>query len=302
MSVLILHTLPPERAGEGRWEWEFDLHGTADEIAAELPDAVVAGVRGEPGEIMAVLARVGPDVVFNLCEAPLCDPRLEAHPAMLFEWLGVPFTGSRSDTLALCRRKDLTKSVLAAAGIRVPRPGVFPCIVKPLDEDGSAGIAVDSVCANEQAAAAIITRITGPVIVEEFIPGREFVVSMWGRTEPNCLVIGEIAYSGGMSIITYEGKWDMESYAYVNAPLVLDRQLDAALERRLIDVATRAWRATGLRGYGTVDLRLDEHNVPCVIDVNPNAALNAEGRVYRAAERAGWAWAEFLRRQIEWAR
>ncbi len=302
MRVLILHTLPPERAGQGRWEWEFDLHATAEEIAAGLPDAVIAGVHGQPAEMIAAIARVRPDVVFNLCEAPLCDPRREAHAAMLFEWLRVPFTGSRSDTLALCRRKDLTKIVLAAAGIRVPRAGVYPCIVKPLDEDGSAGIDRDSVCDNDRQAAAVIARAAGPMIVEEFLPGREFVVSMWGPGEPECLVVGEIAFSGGSTIITYEGKWDMESDAYVNAPLVLHGRLDAVLEGRLMDVAKRVWRATGLRGYGTVDLRLDEHGVPCVIDVNPNAALNAEGRVCRAAEKAGWAWAEFLRRQVEWAR
>jgi D-alanine-D-alanine ligase len=301
VSVLVLHTLPPERGGDGRWEWEFDLHETAAAIAAELPEAVVVGVRGDPDEMMAAIARVGPEVVFNLCEAPLCNPRLEPHAAMLFEWLGVPFTGSRSDTLALCRRKDLTKSVLAAAGVRVPRSGVFPAIVKPLDEDGSAGIHLDAVCQNEPEAAAVIARATGPVIVEEFVPGREFVVSMWGPGEPQCLVVGEIVFGGGVTIVTYEGKWDMESFAYVNAPLVMDRALDEALERRLLDTARRTWRATGLRGYGTVDLRLDRSGTPCVIDVNPNAALNAEGRLYRAAETAGWAWARFLRQQLEWA-
>jgi D-alanine-D-alanine ligase-like ATP-grasp enzyme len=124
---------------------------------------------------------------------------------------------------------------------------------------------------------------------------------MWGPGEPECLVVGEIVFGGGVTIVTYEGKWDMESFAYVNAPLVMDRALDETLERRLLDTARRTWRATGLRGYGTVDLRLDRSGTPCVIDVNPNAALNAEGRLYRAAETAGWAWARFLRQQLEWA-
>ena len=297
-----MHTLPPEQAGEGRWEWEFDLHETADEIAAQLPDAVIAGVRGEPREMMEVIERVHPDVVFNLCEAPQCDPRLEPHAAALFEWLRLPFTGSRSDVLALCRRKDLAKSTLAAAGVPVPRPGVLPCIVKPLDEDGSAGISADSVCENERAVALAVGRARGPVIIEEFLPGREFVVSMWGRDEPERLVIGEILYSADVRVLSYEGKWDMEAHGYVNAPLVFDRQLDAPLEARLLELALRTWRATGLRGYGTVDMRLDAGNLPCVIDVNPNAALNAEGRVYRAAESVGWTWERFVRQQIEWAR
>jgi D-alanine-D-alanine ligase len=302
VSVLILHTLPPERAADGRWEWEFDLHATAEEVAAGLSAAVIVGVHGEPGEMMTVITREAPDVVFNLCEAPLCNPRLEPHAAMLLEWLRVPFTGSRSDALALCRRKDLTNAVLTAAGVRVPRSQVFPCIVKPLDEDGSAGIYPDSVCRTEEEVAAVRARAIGPVIVEEFIDGREFVVSMWGGCAPEVSVIGEVAFTNGVTFVTYEGKWDMESYVYVNAPLVMELELDASLEARLIETAQRAWRATGLRGYGTVDMRLDASGVPCVIDVNPNAALNSEGRVRSAVEKAGWTWPEFLQRQLEWAR
>lgn len=301
MKTLVMHTLPPDQAGADRWEWEFDLHDTAAQIAATIPAAVTAAVRGDPAEMLALIAREQPSVIFNLCEAPLCDPRLEPHAAALFEWLRLPFTGARSETLALCRRKDLTKRVLAAAGVRVPRAHVFPCIVKPLDEDGSAGIYADSVCESERELARAVARVSGPVLIEEFVPGREFVVSMWGHTEPECAVVAEIVYGDGVRLLTYEGKWDMESHGYVNAPLVFDTQVDSALRVRLVERATRTWEVTGLRGYGTVDLRLDAEHEPCVIDVNPNAALNSEGRLYRAAEHAGWTWDRFVRRQIEWA-
>jgi D-alanine-D-alanine ligase len=302
VSVLVLHTLPPEQAGSNRWEWEFDLREMAEEVAAELPGATIAAVHGEPAEILDVITRAAPEVVFNLCEAPRANPRLEPHAAMLFEWLGIPFTGSRSDTLALCRRKDLAKCVLAASGVRVPRAGVFPCIVKPLDEDGSVGIHSGSVCADAAEAAVMSARLDGPALVEEFIQGREFVVSLWGDGEPEWQAVGEVLFSDGVRLVTYEGKWDMESHGYVNAPLVMDRILDAEIEARLVDVAKRTWRATGMRGYGTVDLRLDDCGAPCVIDVNPNAALNSEGRVHRAVEHAGWTWTRFVRQQVEWAR
>src|SRR6185295_8949284 len=96
-----------------------DLEPAAKGIAEVLPDAAIAQIRGEPREILGMLERHAPDVVFNLCEAPLC------------------------------RLKDRTAAVLAAAGVPVPRRGRFPCIVKPADQDGSAGIDHDSICADD---------------------------------------------------------------------------------------------------------------------------------------------------------
>lgn len=302
MKVLIMHTLPPERCDGDRWEWEFDLQGTADELLAVLPEAVVAGVRGEPAEMIEVIARERPTVVLNLCEAPLCNPRLEPHAAALFEWLRVPFTGARSDTLAICRRKDLTKQILSGAGVRVPKANIFPCIVKPLDEDGSAGIYADSICDSVADMERALARLPCPALVEEFLPGREFAVSLWGASEPEHAVVGEIAYRESVRLLTYEGKWDMESHGYINAPLVFDHVIEPVLRARLLETAKAAWRATGLRGYGTIDLRLDAAKLPCVLDVNPNAALNAEGRIHRAVGESSWTWEQFIRQQLEWAR
>src|SRR5258707_6208849 len=115
MKVLVLHTLPPVVAA-GRTPDEFDLSAAARGIADVLPGAIVAGVRGEVPEILALLATHQPDVVFNACEAPLGRPALEAHVAALLEWLGVRFTRCGSETLALCPRKDRAQGLLAAAG------------------------------------------------------------------------------------------------------------------------------------------------------------------------------------------
>ena len=137
--------------------------------------------------------------------------------------------------------------------------------------------------------------------MEEFLGGREFVVTMWGAAAPEESVVAEVAFTSGVRLLTYEGKWDTESHVYVNAPLTFPDELEPQLRRRLLDIAAGTWRAVGLRGYATVDLRLDDEGTPRVIDVNPNPALNAEGRVYRATERAGWPWQQFVTRQLEWA-
>ena len=143
MKVIVLHSLPPVDL-YGRSPLEFDIEKAAHDIADVLPGSIIVGIRGEVDEVIGLLKTHRPDVIFNACEAPLGRPDLELHFVALLEWVGVPFTGCGSETLTLCRRKDRTKAVLVAAGVPVPRANVLPCVVKPIDEDGSAGIYFDS--------------------------------------------------------------------------------------------------------------------------------------------------------------
>lgn len=301
MKVLILHTRPPAATAPGRHQIEFDLTVPVRAIQEALPGAAVAAVRGEPSELIALLAKHQPDVVFNACEAPLGRGDLEAHCAALFEWLDVPFTGSGSEALALCRRKDLTAAVLAASGVPVPRRGGFPCIVKPASEDGSAGIRTSSICADADELQRARARIAGPVVVEEFLAGREFAVSLWGPRDPEWSTIGEVVFRNGLQLISYAAKWEPESRDYANSPVMYDVPLDDGLRDAILASARGAWKALGLRGYARVDVRLNADDVPCVLDVNPNPDLTPGSGIHRAAAVAGWMWPRFIAAQVEWA-
>ena len=301
MKVLVLHTLPPESAGAGRTAGEFDLASAAQGVAAALPDAVVAGIRGDVQEVIGHLASIRPEVVFNVCEAPLGRPDLEAHVAALLEWMPVRFTGSRSETLALCRRKDRVKAVLAAAGAPVPCPRAFPCIVKPADEDGSAGIHAGCICENQAELEAALRTFSGRTIVEEFLPGREFAVSLWGASEPDFESIGETVFQNGLRLNTYAAKWDTESADFANSPLHYHTDIDAPLRGAVLNVARAAWRAVEAQGYLRVDVRLDARGRPKILDVNPNSELSPGVGICRAVEEAGWTWRQFVQKQVEWA-
>jgi D-alanine-D-alanine ligase len=301
MKVLVLHSLPPDVPAVGRRVWEFDLSAAAEGIREVLPDAIIAGVRGEVEEVLTMLSNHRPDVVFNLCEAPLGRPDREAHSAALLEWLGVRFTGARSETLALCRRKDRANAVLLAAGVPVPRSGVFPCIVKPSEEHSSAGLDHDSVCENADAVAAAVARWNGPVVVQEFLPGREFAIALWGRKSPEHFSIGETCFRNGLRLNTYSAKWDVESADFADSPLSYHTEIEASLNDRILAAAKAAWHAVGACGYLRVDLRLDAEGVPRVIDVNANPELSPEVGMHRAVTESGWTWERFVRQQIEWA-
>jgi D-alanine-D-alanine ligase len=239
--------------------------------------------------------------VFNACEAPLGRPDLEAHVAALLEWLGVRFTGSGSETLALCRRKDRTKAVLAATGVPVPRAEAFPCIVKPADEDGSAGIHAASICNDANALAQATACLAGPSLVEEFLPGREFAVSLWGRDAPEHVSIGETRFRNGLRLNTYAAKWLPDSEEFANSPICYASDLQPALRAAIVAAASGAWRAVGARGYVRIDIRLDGHDNPYVLDVNPNPELGPGVGICRAAQEAGWDWHRFVRQQVAWA-
>jgi D-alanine-D-alanine ligase len=301
VKILILHTLPPDDVRAGRHHAEFDLSVPVRSVAQVLPDATVAGIRGEPRELLDIVSRHEPDVVFNACEAPLGRPDLEAHCAALFEWLSVPFTGSGSETLTLCRRKDYANAVLSAAGVPVPRPDRFPCIVKPAAEDGSAGIHARSVCSDQDALARARQLVDGPVVIQEFLNGREFAVSLWGQAEPDWFSIGEIKYRNGLQLITYAAKWDDASDDFANSPIVYDNDIEPALQQAIVTSARGAWHAVGLRGYARVDVRLDARGIPCVLDINPNPDLSPGAGIHRAVVEAGWTWERFVGTQIAWA-
>jgi D-alanine-D-alanine ligase len=301
MKVLILHTIPPEVTPHGRTNWEFDLSEAMRAIAEALPGSTAAALRGEPQEILDILSRHRPDVVFNACEAPMGRADHEAHVAAILEWQGLRFTGSGSETLALCRRKDWANAVLAAAGVPVPRHDRFPCIVKPAAEDGSVGIRAHSICADGDAVARARSMVDGPVVIQEFLEGREFAVSLWGPDEPKWFSIGEVRFTGGLRLNTYSAKWDTNSPDFANSPVVYDKDLDPELRESILTSARRSWVAVGARGYLRVDIRLGVESIPCVLDVNPNPDLSAGAGIHRAVKEAGWTWEQFIRKQIEWA-
>ena len=301
MKVLVLYTSPPENFARGRSRSEFDLSEAARGVAEVISDAILVGVRGEPNEILVAVSGHKPDVVFNVCEAPLGRGDREAHVAALLEWLDVRFTGSGSETLALCRRKDLVKPVLEAAGIPVPRRNCFPCIVKPAGEDASVGIHAHSVCEDEEGLARARNLIEGPAVVEEFLDGREFAVSLWGGTTPEFHSIGELKFKGGLRLVTYAAKWDPQSAEYGNSPIEYNGNVEPVLRDAILDSARAAWTAVGARSYIRVDVRLNAAGVPCVLDVNPNPDLSPGAGIRLGVTSAGWEWRTFVRKVIEWA-
>jgi D-alanine-D-alanine ligase len=301
MKVMVAHTLPPESLPERRILWEFDLNEAAEAVSSALPGSLVQGLHGRPEDYARWVDAHHPEVVFNLCEAPLGRPELEEQAAEAWRSLGVRFTGARGPTLELCRVKDRVNAVLAEAGIPVPAKGTFPCVVKPAEEDGSAWIHRGSLCRNDGELREALGRMPGRALVEAFIPGREFALSVWGGDRAEFFSVGETLFANGLELITYEAKWVPESVDFRDSPISYSTPIEPGLREALIATAGRVWAAVSGHGYMRVDARLDASGVPHVIDVNPNPALGRSGGIRDAAQAAGWSWERFVQAQVDWA-
>jgi D-alanine-D-alanine ligase len=183
-------------------------------------------------------------------------------------------------------------------------------MVKPVAEDASVGIDDGAVVSTEAALAERVRFVwrefRQAALVEEFIDGREFHVSLLATSpgEFAALPISEIAFDGLAEgrphILGYEAKWDNGATFRQTTALRCPAELDPKIAEILRKTAFGAARAVGLRDYGRVDLRLrDADQAAFVLEVNPNPDLNPECKFMRAAVMSGRSYAETIREIVD---
>lgn len=263
-----------------------------------------------------VLRRYDPRewVVFNLLEGLGNRADLEPEAAAILERLGYRHTGASSKTLALCLDKARTKTVLESEGIPTPIHAVwnnrgmevcvpFPAIVKPLAEDASLGITYEGVVTSlgelRKRARYVLHTYREPALVEEFIEGREFNITLLGNDTLECLPLAEIDYSGIADplrrILSYAAKWETEGEEYRLTPVVCPAPVGSPLDEAIRAVGTAAYKAVECRGYARVDVRVRDEQV-YVLEVNPNPDISPEAGVAKAALAAGYSYRDLLER------
>ena len=264
------------------------------------------------------LKTLNADVLINLCEAFLGRPQLEANVAAALELLGIPFTGNDSRTLALCLNKFKTKAVLKSFGLPTP-PAVladapdqkidlpFPLIVKPNTEDASLGIHPDSVVRDEDGLRKQLRHIQDvfgePALVETFVEGREFNVSVMDVDKPEALPVSEIEFAGmpegQPNICSYAAKWLTEDVLFRSTPPRCPAQIDESLRALLQETAVKAFAACECRDYARVDFRVDKKGRPFILEVNPNPDISLNAGYARALNAAGVEYKNFWKQMIE---
>lgn len=249
-------------------------------------------------------------LIFNLCESIRNKTYLEPYIISAFEHLGFRHTGSERRTLTNCLNKARAKEILQAHGLPTPAFQVFtpwaihrhlefPLFIKPVSEDASIGITLNSVVHDDRGLRRQVRYIWEtyhqPALVEEFIEGREFNVTILGNESPRVLPLSEINFrhipDPFARIVSFRAKWVPTSPEYLSTPPTCPARVSESLKARIEDVARRAYQAMGVRDYGRVDIRVKD-GVPHVLEVNPNADLAPDAGIARAARVAGMSYAD----------
>lgn len=283
-------------------------------------DVAAVGIDGTR-ESLVRLARVQSDLLFNMVEGFGNDDTKEPNVAAYLELLGLQFTGSGSRGLSVAMDKPLTKKVLQFHAIRTPRfltvfrgrlawadELQFPVIVKPAREDGSIGIGfgalVNGIKELMERIDALHADFSHPVLVEEYIDGREIYVGVLGNNPPEALPPIELDLShlpkGTPRIAASEVKWQEGTRAYRGSKARV-AELPAERITALQDAAITAFRALALRDYARFDFRLASDGTPFLIEANPNPHLHSSSEFSRAARASGRTHPRLIREIVEHA-
>ncbi len=226
------------------------------------------------------LRRLAPDVVFNQYDDVVHGALYEMRLSALVRMMGFPTTGSPALALGLTRYKYMTASLLQGAGIRIPactevlerladvrrRGWPFPLIVQASQEHAGIGLDRGSVVHTKKALREKMREVmrdyNQPVLVQSFLPGREFNVGIVGGRRLRVMPLAEVDYSrlpdSIPPIMSYAAKCIESSEEYKKTSVICPAEVEPELAREIIATALRAFRAVGGWGYGRVDVRLDD--------------------------------------------
>ncbi len=296
LRVGLTYDLASEHLAQGASEEdvaEFDRDETVEALCGALSNM---GHQPERiGGILALTQRLAAgsrwDLVFNIAEGKHGAARESQVPALL-DAFEIPYTFSDPLVLGVALHKGHAKAIARSRGVATADyhlvrsledirdcPLAFPIFAKPVAEGTSKGITSDSIISEPallaETCSRLLERYAQPVLLEEYLPGREFTVGVLGT--------GQSARTLGALEVLLVGDADVGVYSYRNK-----KQFEGKVEYRLVRperdpvvaateaVALEAWKALDCRDGGRVDVRLNAAGVPCFIEVNPLAGLNPE--------------------------
>ncbi len=285
---------------------EADVLATLKRLGHEVE---TLGIFDDVLAIVETVKRFAPDVVFNLTESFHSNRANEPNIPALLELMKVRYTGAKADGIILCKDKVLAKKVLLYHRVRVPhfvispqsrplkrlRRFVFPAFVKPVGEESSDGIAKASFAKSEEEALErarfIHEKFQCDALIEEYIDGRELYLSVMGNNKLTVFPPREIFFEqipeDEPKFATFKAKWDeayRKKWGIRNGPA---RELPPGLDKKLVRLARKVYRALKVQGLGRIDIRLTAAGEIMVIEANPNPSLAHDEDFAQAAASAG---------------
>ncbi|MBN1644824.1 ATP-grasp domain-containing protein [Candidatus Woesearchaeota archaeon] len=267
----------------------------------------------------------GYDLIFNLADGLENDNDFQEIPILRqIEKLDIPYTGNSSKVIKDCYDKSNIKRTLIKKGIKTPKFQViknkkqkldsslrFPLILKPLFTDGGVGITDDSVVYNEikfkRQLKKCLKEHAQPVLVEEYIDGRDFCVPVvGGRAFPavEC-TFSKRVFKNRPKIMTYDVKWatGTKDYnlTYFNIRNKIQRNFSFELKKSITKTAEKAFKAMGCTAYASVDIRARGNEI-FVIEINPNCWIDKFSDSAKSAKSIGVSYNKFIEKIVKLSR
>ena len=323
-----------------RWEEPEDAAASAEkapltrtldkkEVEEEVADALGklghdATLHVLDGSIKSLnaIAKQDCDLFFNLAESFAGNDTADYCIAAYLELLDRKYTGCGSRGLLYCQDKAVAKKILEFHGIHTPvfarsfrgrldfsHDLQFPVIVKPAREDGSIGIEFNAVVSSIRELMERIdwlhANFDSPVLIEEYVEGREMYVGVIGNEHPEALPAVELDLSrlpeGTPRIAGAEVKWGKGTRAYRDTKSAVAEGLPEETVAAMQQTAVAVYQALELRDYARIDMRLRPDGRVAVIEANPNPWLASKAEFAMAARKAGRTYTQLIEEIVDLA-
>ncbi len=295
---------------------ELDQPQTIDAIAKALESFGHEVVRlGNVYQLMRQIDDCDVDIVFNIAEGYRGRNR-ESEVPLFLEMKRIPFVGADALSMGITLDKIMAKKCFIADGVPTPRYFVadsnsnlktlntigFPLIVKPRYEGSSKGLSeksrVQDLDSLKTQVEMIATKYKQSALVEEFIKGTEFSVSVWGNGRAEALPVVQVKIDGKLELGDdfYTFSRLQESF---RVEYIVPAPIPPALANKMQQIAIRAYHAVDCRDFGRVDFRVDEKGNPFVLEINPLPCLSDEDIFAFAAKAQGKNYQEMINKILE---
>ncbi|MFX1403672.1 MAG: ATP-grasp domain-containing protein [Promethearchaeota archaeon] len=317
--ALMLNT----RSEETEFQVEYDPPHTVELIKHGIEATGHEYVFIEADEnFVETLKRIKPDLVFNRTEGLRGDSR-ESHVPSILEMLNIPYVGSNVITTAVGLNKAWTKKILMYHRIQTPQFFVcstlkqasevkqgYPYILKPLEEGSSMGINEDNVVSNlsqlKAKLASMLTEYSQPILIEQFIEGREFSTGLLGRPgkNPEMLAVLEINFSQFpevQGVFGQRAKTILDSLEHYICPAKIPK----TLRNRLEEISIKIWNALNIRDFVRIDFRMNQQDEIFFLEVNPLPGMDFDtiendlSFYPYMAMKTGYTYDDLIRRLLE---
>jgi D-alanine-D-alanine ligase len=331
LNVVVLYDRWDEPEEAGATADKAPLTRTLDKKEVEEEVAETLGKLGHEASLhvldgslkgLHALARMECDLVFNLAESFAGKDTADYCIAAYLELIQKRFTGAGSHGLLFAQDKGVAKKILEFHGIHTPvfarsyrgrldfsHDLEFPVIVKPAREDGSIGIEFNAVVSSIRELMERIdwlhANFDSPVLIEEYVEGREIYVGVLGNDNPTALPVIELDLSklpeGTPRIAGAEVKWGKGTRAYRDTKSAVAEDLPEETLNQLQTTAIAVYQALELRDYARIDMRLRPDGRVAVIEANPNPWLASKAEFAMAARKSGRNYTQLIEEIVDMA-